>query len=91
MLSAPEAYVGKVVKMQGAFSVYVGQTQVYFACVIADATACCSQGIEFVLAGDHDYPDDYPQLGSNITVTGTFQTYEEDGYQYITLTYATMN
>lgn len=91
MLSAPEAYVGKVVKMQGAFSVYVGQTQVYFACVIADATACCSQGIEFVLAGDHDYPDDYPQLGSNITVTGTFQTYEEDGYQYITLTDATMN
>ena len=90
MMTSPEEYVGKTVKMSGIFSVYVGETQVYFACVIADATACCSQGIEFVLAGDHKYPADYPELGSNITVTGTFQTYEEDGYQYITLLDAAM-
>ena len=34
---------------------------VYHACVIPDATACCAQGIEFTLAGDHRWPDDYPE------------------------------
>ena len=64
--------------------------QIYFACVIADATACCSQGLEFVLAGEHTYPNDYPELGSEITVTGTFELYEEDGYQYCRLVDAEM-
>ena len=40
----------------------------------------CSQGLEFVLAGEHSYPADYPELGTEITVVGTFQTYEENGY-----------
>lgn len=91
MMSSPDEYTGKTVKMSGIFSVYVGETQVYFACIIADATACCSQGIEFILAGNHSYPDDYPDLGTTVTVTGTFQTYEEDGYQYITLVDAIMD
>lgn len=30
-------------------------------------------------------PDDYPELGSDITVTGIFETYEEDGYTYCRL------
>ena len=46
----------------------------------APPTACCSQGLEFVLAGEHSYPADYPELGTEITVVGTFQTYEENGY-----------
>ena len=56
--------------------------QIYFACIIADATACCSQGLEFFLAGEYTYPDDYPELGTEITVSGTFETYDEDGYMY---------
>ena len=62
--------------------------QVYYACVIADATACCQQGLEFVLSGNHTFPDDYPEVGEEITVTGTFGTYEEGGYQYCQLTEA---
>ena len=50
-----------------------------YACVIADATACCTQGIEFVLRGEHRYPQDYPPLGEEITVIGTFETHESDG------------
>ncbi len=90
MMTAPEDYIGKTVKMNGQFALYQatdanGQPvpdQIYFACVIADATACCQQGLEFVLAGDYKYPDDYPELGTDITVVGEFQTYMEGTQQY---------
>lgn len=87
MLTTPDSYIGKTVKMRGTFSIYHDEaTDVYyFACVIADATACCSQGIEFVLSGEHVYPDDYPELGSEITVKGTFSTYMEGENMYCTL------
>lgn len=100
MLYTPENYVGKTVKMNGAFGVYCqkkdenGQPDfnypVYYACVIADATACCSQGLEFVLSGNHSYPKDYPKLGANITVVGTFETYKENGDTYCHLVNAVM-
>lgn len=78
--------------MNGSFSVYEdeGTGKVYFACMIADATACCSQGIEFTLSGEHVYPDDYPEVGSEIVVQGIFETYEENGYLYCQLKDAVM-
>lgn len=93
MISFPDNYIGKTVKMQGQFTIYQATDesgafipdQIYFACVIADATACCSQGLEFALAGEHTYPDDYPELGAGITVVGTFEWYEEDGCRYYRL------
>lgn len=87
MVTDPGSYLGKTVKMRGNFRMYHDETTdaYYFACIIADATACCSQGIEFVLAGEHTYPDDYPALDSEITVVGTFSTYTEGEYQYCTL------
>ena len=93
MISFPDNYIGKTVKMQGQFTIYQATDesgafipdQIYFACVIADATACCSQGLEFALAGEHTYPDDYPELGAEITVVGTFEWYEEDGCRYYRL------
>jgi len=87
MVTAPEEYTGKMVKMSGQFAVYHDEStdQYYYAVIIADATACCSQGLEFVWSGSHTYPDDYPALDSEITVTGEFQTYEENGYLYIHL------
>ena len=89
MMAEPETFVGQTVKMKGQFSVYqatdaAGQPipdQIYFACVIADATACCSQGLEFILDGA-EYPDDYPAPGEEITVVGRFQTYMEGNWQY---------
>lgn len=87
MMTAPNDYIGKKVKMSGNFGVYQDQStnKYYYACLIADATACCSQGIEFVLDGDYSYPDDYPDINSIITVTGIFDTYEENGYTYCQL------
>jgi hypothetical protein len=49
---------------------------------IADATTCCSQGLEFIWNGDHVYPDDYPADGTEIELVGVFGTYEELGYTY---------
>lgn len=90
MMITPENYIGKTVKMRGQLEIAQpldadgnpDPQRIYFSCIIADATACCAQGIEFVLAGEHKYPEDYPQPGAEITVSGTFRTYEEDGYIY---------
>lgn len=93
MISFPDNYIGKTVKMQGQFNIYQATDEngafipdkMLFACMIADATACCAQGLEFSLAGKPVYPDDYPELGAEITVVGTFEWYEEDGCRYYRL------
>lgn len=92
MLYAPENYIGKTVRMTGTFAVYYEESTdvYYFACLIADAAACCSQGIEFVLSGDYSYPADYPEIGEEITVSGQFDTYQEGGYTYCTLRNASL-
>ena len=87
MMTTPDDYMDKMVKMKGAFAVYHDDAtgKNYFACIIADATACCSQGLEFVLKEEKDYPDGYPKTGDPITVTGTFSTYEEGSTTYCQL------
>ncbi|MGN0368081.1 MAG: hypothetical protein ACI4EK_04800 [Wujia sp.] len=87
MMVQPQDYLGKTVKMNGAFAVMQDEDtgKMYFACIIRDATACCSQGIEFVLEGEHSFPGDYPAVGSDITVTGEFETYMEGEYTYCNL------
>ena len=82
----PAHYLGKTVKAKGTFSIYQLVTDgvlqpdpVSYACIISDATACCAEGTEFVLKDDLAYPDDYPELGVEITVIGEFQSYEENG------------
>lgn len=90
MVSAPQDYVGRTVTAQGTFAVYDanpdpeinGGVEHYFAVVVADATACCQQGLEFVLGGGAQYPQDYPEPGSEICVRGTFALYEWNGTQY---------
>ena len=90
MMVTPEDYVGKSVRMQGQFAVYEGEQRNYYACIIADATACCSQGIEFILPDSYKYPEDYPEIGDVITVSGIFDTYTEGEYQYCQLIDAKM-
>ena len=98
MMYSPNDYIGKTVRMRGQFALYqatdaagnVVPDSRYFACVIADATACCQQGLEFVLAGNYAYPADYPALGTDITVVGPFRTYMEGQYLYCHLTDAVM-
>lgn len=83
MMTNPDDYVGKVIKMEGIYSTFHDDItgNDYYACIIQDATACCAQGIEFVLS-DKNYPEDKGQI---LSVVGTFDTYDEDGVKYCTL------
>ena len=87
MLYTPDDYIGKTVKMKGAFAYYEDPEtkEQYFACIIVDAMACCSQGLDFIPTDEYTYPDDYPEPYTEITVTGTLEMYEEDGFQYCRL------
>ena len=99
MMVSPEEYIGKTIRMRGQFAIgysynqdgSINESSLRYACIIMDATACCAQGIEFVLSGDHIYPDDYPELDSEITVTGRFETYDEYGILYCQLADATLS
>ncbi len=79
MMYTPEEYIGKKVKMQGQFTFYQDKAtgKYYYACFISDAAACCTQGIEFIPSKKVKYPDDFPKVGSEISVTGVFYTYKE--------------
>ncbi|NCC17134.1 MAG: hypothetical protein EOM28_12540 [Clostridia bacterium] len=83
MLGTPEDYVGKTIKMSGQLAVYIAPNQkYYYAVMIADATACCQQGLEFILKVDSENPEDYPKAGTEVTVVGQFQTYQEEDLTY---------
>lgn len=77
--NSPDEYIGKTVKMRGSFNVITDNGRNYYSCVIGDATACCSAFVEFVLKDDIKYPDEYPKQGEEITVSGEFETYVENG------------
>lgn len=80
MMALPDNYLGQTVRMQGQFQMYEGDGRNYYVVLIADALACCQQGMEFVLDGDYSYPEDYPEPGTEVTVTGVFDTYTEGEY-----------
>ncbi len=87
MVIEPDSFVGERIKMKGTF-VYAtddvsGKT--YYACIIKDATACCSQGLEFETTDEFRFPDDFPEYGEDVTVIGTFDYYDEDHYRYLVL------
>ena len=87
MVNTSSDYIGKTVKAHGTFDVFTDPDTgaMYYACIIADATACCSQGLEFEWKGDHTYPDDYPKVGTPISVGGVFETYKEGNVTYCRL------
>ena len=90
MMTEPNKFIGKRIRMSGQFNVYAAQegnpsgVTEYYAIIIADAQACCQQGIEFVWPG-HTYPEGFPEVKSNASVTGIFEVYEENGKKYCRL------
>jgi len=84
MLVMPEDYVEKNIKVSGWFETYTNPQsgELYYAVVVPDATACCQQGLEFVWLGEHSYPEDFPDTGADITVTGVYKLIENDGITY---------
>ena len=83
----PESYEGKSIKMDGNCSIYTDEAtgETYYACIVQDATQCCSQGLEFVLDENEYSAEDYPAEGEEIVIKGTFSAYTEGEYMYITI------
>lgn len=82
MMIDPDSYIGKTVKMKGLYYASYNELndKYYHFVVVADAAACCSQGIEFVWdRGQHIYPDEYPLDETEVEVVGTFEGYQEEG------------
>ncbi len=74
----PEKYIGKTIKLEGYFYIYESDIRNVYVCLVPDSTACCTAGLEFRLAGEHKFPDDYPKTDELITVAGTFGAYSDD-------------
>ena len=80
LMTEPDKYVGKTFRIDELYYAVKDEKvgTYYHYCIIKDAQACCSQGLEFVWGdGTHVYPDEYPKDETEIEVTGTFETYKE--------------
>lgn len=85
IISTPDDFIGQRFRIRGIYDEqYWDQTKLtYHYIVIADATACCAQGLEFVLI---DPNAAYPKVGEEFEISGIFGTYEEEGNLYIQIT-----
>ncbi len=92
MMLYPDVYANQKIKIRGTYRPFHDDMtgKDYTVLIIPDATACCEQGMEFTLAGEHKFPDDYPDEGQYITITGTFTSYQENGLTYVELSDASM-
>lgn len=75
-----ESYVGKMLRVHGsAYTSFDEKTQNYYHhIVVADASACCAQGLEFVLPEGSAYPEN----GTEIEIEGIFRSYQEEDVIY---------
>ena len=89
IMTTPDNYMGKRIKMSGIYSAtYFEETELFYHYVIIeDTAACCVQGLEFIWNGDHAYPDDYPEDNANIEVIGVLDSYDEldNTYYYLSV------
>lgn len=83
MVTNPEDYIGQEFRMSGLFDYtsFEATGKDYYYCVIPDAQACCSQGIEFIWEGGHT-TDEYPARQTEIIIEGVYSTYTELGITY---------
>lgn len=91
MVSSPDDYIDKTIRLNGIFLVYQDPEteQVYCSVIVQDATACCAQGFNIVMPAQSHYPDDYPPPRSEVTIVATIQadrTLEERGILFLRLT-----
>lgn len=93
ILSEPEDYVGKTMIVSGMFAMYddtVNNIR-HYGCLVLDEAGCCVQGIDFILPDGAVYPDDYPEQGADITITGTFEIFGDESYNYARIADSTIS
>ncbi len=82
----PENYLGRRIKMTGQFAIIQGidaqgqpdPDKIFYNCVIPLA----QNSLEFSVAGELYYPEDFPDLEAPITVEGVYEKYEDNGTTY---------
>ena len=82
----PENYLGRRIKMTGQFAIIQGihaqgqpdPDKIFHNCVIPLA----QNSLEFGVAGELYYPEDFPDLEAPITVEGVYEKYEDNGTTY---------
>jgi hypothetical protein len=83
IVSDPARYVGQRFRVRGTYQItHWSETDLdYNFVIVSDATACCTQGLEFLLNDGLSYPT----AGDQIEITGTFGSYDEldETYYYI--------
>ncbi|WP_395151362.1 hypothetical protein [uncultured Allofournierella sp.] len=79
IMMLPDEYTGKTIRVMGQFTVYddLAPDRLMFTVMVADALACCQQGMEFVW-DEGVYPEDYPEPGTLVTVTGVYESYQSE-------------
>lgn len=86
MKQNPERYLGRSVKMKGQFAIIQGvddkgqpdPDKIFYNCVIPMAIS----SLEFNVADELYYPEDFPDLEAPVTVEGVFEKYEDGGKTY---------
>ncbi len=88
----PFTYEGKTVRVRGQYyAAWFEPTQKYYDyCFIADAAACCQQGLEFEWGDGTHEREEFPVDNTIVEVEGTFTPYYEGEDLYCTLKGATM-
>ncbi len=83
MLIRPTEYLGKTVKVHGKFNemFFEANGMTYTFVIVADATGCCAQGLEFVVNSDVEFP----AQDTEIEVIGVFEDYERGDFKYTRL------
>ncbi len=84
ILTDGQEYESKTIKIQGNFfSNYEEQfNKRFYSCLFYDATACCQIGLNFIWLGEHSYPEDYPDEGSEIEIMGKYVHHMEGELDY---------
>jgi uncharacterized membrane protein YcgQ (UPF0703/DUF1980 family) len=81
IMTAPEKYIGKTIKISGVYNLHCLGENCYRFLMVTDAGGCCPMGLEIFI--DDKYA--YPENGADIEVSGEVKSYETSGEAYYCL------
>ena len=92
LVENPMPFNGKIIQICGDFYAFDPEDEKKrrFCCALKDPAGCCDIGeIEFSLRGEHQWPKDFPEEFTRITVNGKVEVVRDgSGQPFIKLTEA---
>ena len=84
ILTNPENYIGKRVRMSGNYYYMTSQDRSmrYHYIAVEPGDSCCVRGLEFAWDADGAFPDGFPNEWADIEITGVYASYTESGETY---------